>query len=390
MKIGMLTSSVSRSAGGIYDAMRWLARSLHTPPERTVDIFGLRDDYSDKDFEGWGGLPAKVFDIKGPRAFGYAPLMVNSLISSHLDLVHLHGLWMYPSIACMQWSLKTSRPYIISPHGMLDSWALNNSQWKKTIANTLYEGRNLKGAACLQAGSMSEYKAIRDAGLSNPVCVLPNGIHLPDDTTYYAAPPWDGLFSGNSKVMLYLGRLHPKKGLDNLFHAWCKATKHQTNDDWKLVIAGVGTTEYENELKNLCNTLALSSVYFIGPQYHEAKNAAYRSAAAFILPSFSEGLPMVILDAWSFGLPVLMTPQCNLSVGFEARAALHIEPEIESISQGLGTLFSISDKERLALGERGRLLAKEHFSWDMIAAQMQAVYTWMLGKGDKPHCVITD
>lgn len=391
MKIGMLTSSMSRRAGGIYEAMRWLARSLHVQPERTVEIFGLRDNDTSADLVGWGSLATHAFDIKGPQAFGYAPNLTKALIHSDLDLLHLHGLWMYPSIACMHWARSTSRPYIITPHGMLDSWALKNSQWKKTLSKMLYEDRNLRDASCLQAGSIAEYQAIREAGLNNPICILPNGIHLPDQAAEIPSPPWTGLIADKSKTLLYLGRLHPKKGLNNLLYAWQIATQKTNRDDWNLVIAGVGSLEYECELKNICSQLDLSSsVYFVGPQYHEAKLASYGAASAFILPSFSEGMPMVVLDAWSYGLPVLMTPQCNLSFAFDAHAALQIEPEIESIAQGLGLLFSMPDNERLALGARGRLLAKEHFCWDTIATQMQAVYTWMLDKGDKPQCVITD
>jgi poly(glycerol-phosphate) alpha-glucosyltransferase len=130
------------------------------------------------------------------------------------------------------------------------------------------------------------------------------------------------------------------------------------------------------------------SVHFLGPQFGELKAACFQAAAAFILPSVSEGLPMTVLEAWAHGLPVLMTPQCNLPYGFQAGAALRIEPEAASIAEGLGLLFQMSDSERSGMGARGLALVKERYHWPTVAAQMVAVYTWVLGAGPAPDCLL--
>lgn len=392
MKVGFATSFVSRLAGGMYDALRFLAQALHAPPRRTVQVFGISDPQFDADRAGWGGVPAQAFAVKGPMAFGYAPQMPAALDAAGLDLLHLHGLWMYPSVATMGWGKRNRRPYIVSPHGMLDPWALRNSRPKKIIARTLYENRNLRGAAALQAGSESEYHAIRAAGFRNPVFILANGIHLPAPPPANDHPPWNGAVRRDAKVLLYLGRIHPKKGLTNLLHAWRDArSAAAAAGRWDLVIAGEGPPEYEAELRRLAESLSLTdSVHFVGPQYHEAKLACYRHSSAFILPSFSEGLPMVVLDAWSHALPVLMTPQCNLPVGFDAGAAVRVEPEVASITQGLVQVMTMPDDRRAALGQRGRALAGERFTWDAIAAEMSGVYEWALGRGDRPAIVRID
>ena len=127
---------------------------------------------------------------------------------------------------------------------------------------------------------------------------------------------------------------------------------------------------------------------YVGPQFNAAKHASYHRADAFILPSFSEGLPMTVLEAWSYSLLVLMTPQCNLPEGFQADAALRIDPEPERIAQGLTALFAMPDHERTAMGERGRALVAQRFTWPHIAQQMLSVYRWVLGQGERPECVM--
>jgi poly(glycerol-phosphate) alpha-glucosyltransferase len=130
------------------------------------------------------------------------------------------------------------------------------------------------------------------------------------------------------------------------------------------------------------------SVVFLGPQFGEAKAACYRECDAFILPSLSEGLPMVVLEAWSHGKPVLMTPECNLPEGFAANAAIRIQPSVESITQGLRELFRAPHSALCTLGTNGRKLVARKFTWPKVAADMKSVYEWVLGGGPKPGCVV--
>jgi poly(glycerol-phosphate) alpha-glucosyltransferase len=98
---------------------------------------------------------------------------------------------------------------------------------------------------------------------------------------------------------------------------------------------------------------------------------------------------MAILEAWSYGLPVLMTPECNIPEGFEAEAALHVDPDPSSIARGVRQLSSMSQGERAAMGARGRALVEEQFTWPRVAEQMHGVYRWMLGEAGRPSCVRT-
>ena len=115
------------------------------------------------------------------------------------------------------------------------------------------------------------------------------------------------------------------------------------------------------------------------------KQAALSRADAFVLPSFSEGLPMAVLEAWSHRMPVLMTRECNLERGFEAAAALEVRPEAGSIAAGLRGLWSMSQQDLAAMGGRGRSLVEQHYTWQKIAAELRSVYAWFLGSGSKPE-----
>jgi poly(glycerol-phosphate) alpha-glucosyltransferase len=198
-------------------------------------------------------------------------------------------------------------------------------------------------------------------------------------------------------VLLYLGRLHPKKGLASLLTAWSRA--RASGKDWVLAIAGWNQNGHEAELKERATSLGLvwmdhtggnaeeASVRFLGPQFGGDKEACYRSCDAFILPSFSEGLPMAVLEAWIYAKPVLMTSECNLPEGFAAGAALRMEPEAGSIAEGLRGLFALSREGLEEMGRRGRALAGSRFAWRKLAIEMASVYEWMLGGGSRPSCV---
>jgi poly(glycerol-phosphate) alpha-glucosyltransferase len=131
-----------------------------------------------------------------------------------------------------------------------------------------------------------------------------------------------------------------------------------------------------------------SEIIFFGPAFGDDKKSLLSTADAFILPSFSEGLPMSVLEAWSYKLPVVMTPECNLPEGFAADAAIRIETGAESIALGLNSLFSMSASDLQAMGAKGRALVEERFTWKTIAAQMREVYDWMLGGGATPSSVV--
>jgi poly(glycerol-phosphate) alpha-glucosyltransferase len=383
MKTLCVMDWVSRTNGGIFEAERRLQQLLHTKMGIGVEVVGLRDAKTDADFPAWSPLVPTACAVRGPAALGYAPGLAPALERSGADLAYVAGLWKYPMMAAQRWSRAARKPLIIAPHGMLEPWAVRRSGVKKKAAGWFFQNAMLRDAACLRALCPPEVDSFRAYGLKNPVAVVPNGVDLPSLTE---APPRHPRFPDGRKVLLYLGRIHDKKGLAQLLAGWAQA--RDAAGDWSLAIAGWDQGGHEAELKLRAKELGLNdSVLFLGPQFGADKEACYASCDAFILPSFSEGLPMVVLEAWAYAKPVLMTMACNLPEGFAAGAALRIEPDAAAIGQGLRALFDMSRDDRRVMGGNGRALAERKFDWHKVAAQMAEVYAWVVGGGAKPGCV---
>lgn len=390
MKVCFVSSSISRFTGGLLTSLIPLVHNLKKTNGLQPEVLSLFENHSDIEIQAWKTIPLHLLPITGLKTFGFAYDMLSTMNILAPDLVHLHGLWTYPSIAVNRWAKRSKKPYVITPHGMLDKWALRNSAWKKKIAGFIYENKNLNSAACIHSLSATETMSIRQYGIKNPICQIPNGVDLPDTTSACVLPPWHSLIPKGKKILLYLGRIHPKKGLANMLLAWSHVRKKQTvlSNNWTLIVAGWDQGGHESELKRLAKELELfNDVLFIGPQFGKMKISCYRNANAFILPSFSEGFPMVVLEAWSHGLPVIMTTQCNISEGFEACAAIQIQPDVTDISRGMIQLIEMSANECALMGTRASTLVKERFAWKRIANEMKSVYEWILGGGTPPDSV---
>lgn len=398
-----LLESVSRANGGIFEAECALQRELFLGQEVQVDVVGLEDQDTARDASRWLPLKPRVVMTSGPGALGFSPDLLPAL-DPKTDLLYAATLWKYPSWAALKWAERSGKPMMVAPHGSLDPWALKNAAWKKRIAAALFKKRQLRKAACLRALCHSEAGAFRAYGLKNPIAIIPNGVELLEELKGERLKVKGE--SEGKKTLLFLGRIHPKKGLANLIRAFARSqgSRVEGREPWRLMIAGWDQGGHEAELMQLCKELGMrverrassgeyqqresAEVLFHGPAFGDEKKVLLRNADAFVLPSFSEGLPMAVLEAWAYGLPVVMTPECNLPEGFTSDAAIQIEAESESIAQGLNTLFSMSDADLRTMGAKGRSLVQERFTWQRVAAQMREVYDWMLGGGEVPACVL--
>jgi len=380
MKTVCVIDSISRANGGIFEAERKLQQGLHAQPDIGVEVLALRDAHTEADLPAWLPLQPRTLPVTGLVAFGYAAGFPSALEEINADLAYSVGLWKGPALAVLRWSRRAGKPYVVAPHGMLDPWAVRNSAAKKKIAAFLFQNTHLRRAACLRALCASEAESMRAYGLTNPIAIIPNGIDLPDETQ----PARPASFPADKKILLYLGRLHPKKGLVPLLGAWAKVERQ----DWLLAIAGWDQAGHQAELQQQATILGLAdSVRFLGPQFGADKNACFNACDAFILPSFSEGLPMVVLEAWAHAKPVLMTAACNLPEGFAHHAALRIDPTAESLAAGLREFIALQEGELLIMGEQGRALVGKRFVWPQVAGDMAAVYRWVLQGGPQPSCV---
>jgi poly(glycerol-phosphate) alpha-glucosyltransferase len=401
MKIVLVTAIVSRFAGGMFDAVRRMAQEIHSAGDE-VSVFGVEDATGDQDLPQWKPLRPQLFPCRGPRSFGYSPKLTGAIKAADPAVIDVHGIWHYTSIAVRDAGLTLRSPYVVHPHGMLDPWALGNSAWKKKLASVAFERSHLQNAACLRALNRSEADSMRAFGLKRPIAIVPFGIDCPAPSPpapHFAVPTGDlaealsgdRLFSSGRRLALFLGRIHPKKGLPNLLHAWSLAKRKSggdTGDDWGLAIAGWDQHGHEAELRRLVADLGLTAnVTFLGPQFGAAKDAWLRRCDAFILPSHSEGLPVAVLEAWSYVKPVVMTPASNLPEGFSSDAAIRIDPAPADIARGLDSLFSMTGANRTDMGRRGRRLVEEQYSWSRAAGEMRGIYQWLAANGPAPDCI---
>ena len=362
-----IVGGISGASGGVAFAVDDLASALAEKDDLSISVIATSDTGS---AVGKSSKPYNLVRLAsfGPNSFGYCPSLLSSILQLKPDVVHAHGIWMHLNSVVTKWHKLTGRNYILSPHGMLDSWAIKNSSFKKKIANLCFQRSNLVNSHFIHALNSSEANSIKSIVHDANIIELPNGVDISSNSTILKSPPWreDG-----KKVLLYLGRIHPKKNLANLIKAWLTLRPHE----WKLVVAGWGRSGYQDELSELANSMSCQGeIDFIGPQFDNEKLACFRNATAFILPSLSEGLPIAILEAWASNATVLMTPECNLEIGFQSNAAIRIGTSSEDIQKGILSMLNMSIEEHVEMGNAGRKLVEEAYSWTKIANEFSKIY----------------
>jgi poly(glycerol-phosphate) alpha-glucosyltransferase len=369
-------------SGGLFYSVRRLAQSLAERDGLQVGVIGLRDQWTDEDLGVWSPQRVRVLTAQGPARFGYAPEWKRILSEADAQICHTQYVWAYPSAAVQRWGQTTGRPWVVSARGMLDSWAMSHSRWKKRLVWWLFERKHLSGAACLHALAESEAASMRRLGLSNPIAVIPNGVDAGP------IPARNREVAGENRL-LFLGRLHPKKNLGNLIRAWVRfRSAVPAGANWVLVIAGWDDGGHEEELQRLVEELgAGTSIRFAGPLHGSAKEQTLAGVQGFVLPSLSEGLPVAVLEAWAAGVPVLMTRECNLPEGFAAGAAMETGTDVESLAVSLERFAGLKEAERRAMGDRGHELVTGTFSWKAIAGRFADLYGSLAGDRELPGWV---
>jgi glycosyltransferase involved in cell wall biosynthesis len=295
------------------------------------------------------------------------------------DVIHNHGLWLMPNIYAGWAASRARTPLIVAPRGMLGRAALAFSRKKKVLFWHLLQGPAIRCAACYHATSRQEYEDIRTYGLTRPVAIVPNGIDLPQ--LHNARTTTDGA----ERVVLSLGRIHPKKGLDRLVRAWGKL--EASNPGWRLRIVGPTELGHDAELKALAATLHLSRVSIEPAIYGEQKLTAFREADFFVLPTLNENFAMTVAESLAAATPVISTrgaPWAGLEV---ERCGWWIEHGIEPLATALQEAMTLPRPELHAMGRRGRAWMERDFGWEAIASKMRAVYSWLAHKADRPESV---
>ncbi|MGF1571606.1 MAG: glycosyltransferase [Sumerlaeia bacterium] len=309
-------------------------------------------------------------------------------VSHHADLIHNHGLWMGPNFAARQAAQRRGLPYIISPRGMLNSWSLNHHSWKKKLAWSVYEKYNIRQADVIHATSDQEAEEIRKLKLGKPIATIPNGVDLPNDLPQANRNHLERLFPElkEKRWILFLSRIHEKKGIDDLLVAWARLEKQFP--DWHLIIAGSDFTNHSEKLQELTYQFRLGHrLTFTGPLADIRRSSALHFCDMIVLPSYSENFGLVVAEALAHKKPVITTTGTPWRVLVEKDCGWWIEKTPENLESTLKLALSLP-KERLeTMGENGFKLITDSYCWEPIGKQMASVYHWILKQGPKPSCI---
>jgi poly(glycerol-phosphate) alpha-glucosyltransferase len=387
LRLAVAAHGISRLQGGMFYSVRELWKAVQRRGA-AVSVHAIADQHSDEDAPTYSPLEWHLHPRVGPHRVGWSPALGRALMAEApgLDMISLHGAWIPIAAGVVRAHRRHRLPYVIHPQGMLDPWALANAKAKKAVARVLWQNEAFGRAFCLRALCQSELRSFRAYGIRQPVAVIPNGValdqveNLPPAGAFHARhPALDG-----RPFVLFIGRIHAKKGLAHFLEAWARVKPR----DLALVIAGFDEVGHQRELEAIVAAHGLErDVHFVGELRGEAKREALAAASWYALPSFSEGFPMAILEAAACGIPVLMTPQCNFPELTAAGGALEMEPTADSAAALLGRLGGVADTERAAMGAAARTFVRANYNWDVIGAQMLRVCEWMTGRAGQPEFV---
>jgi glycosyltransferase involved in cell wall biosynthesis len=295
-------------------------------------------------------------------------------------ILHDHGIWLPynhgVAAACRRFGI----PRVVSPHGMLEPWAWQYKAWKKGLAWSIFQHHDLETVQVLHATGNSEATNLRNFFPDIPIAMIPLGIDLPSHSTLQSTPS-----KKNKKTLLFLSRIHEKKGLLNLVEAWA----YLRPKNWELIIAGPNEREYQAIVERKIQELNLSeTISFPGEVIGEAKWQLYHEADLFVLPSFSENFGMVVAEALACETPVITTKGTPWSELEAYRCGWWINFGVMPLLEALQEAISLSDGELRAMGQRGRMLIEAKYSWEQTTKQMSEVYNWVLGQGEKPVSLV--
>lgn len=323
---------------------------------------------------------ARVFVNGGMRR----AWLVSHVTNNNIDIIHDHSLWRRYHIGVALAARQTGRPLVLSPRGTMLPWCLKHKRLKKQLGMTLYMRRVLEQVALFHATSEEEVESLRSAGFRQPIALIANGTVLPD-----LELPLVSSESGvdGDRTALFLSRINPKKGLLMLVEAWGRLRPQ----GWKLRIVGPDEDNYRCKVVEAIDREGLSDLITLRDAVdHREKWMLYRAADLFVLPTHSENFGIVVGEALAAGTPVVTTKGAPWAELETMQCGWWVDISVDGLFHALQEATALPKDELRLMGERGRRLIEERYSWPVIGRDMLAAYEWLLGKREKPNTVILD
>lgn len=293
--------------------------------------------------------------------------------ASQYDIVHTHNRFA-PLILTAEWICRHHKvPYVITPHGMLEPWALSYKARKKRLYYDLMEKPSIQDARAIHVLNETEACNIQKLGFSQ-TAVIPNGIHrsefdsLPDPEVFFQEFPR----TRDKVLILFLGRIDPKKGLDLLATAFGQA--YQKFSHAHLIVAGPDSIGFLSTARDYFSEAGcLEAVTFTGMLTGEVKRSALAAASLYVAPSYSEGFSMSVLEGMASGLCCILTKGCNFPEVADAQVARVVDIDADAIANAL--MQSLSDLQQAkAMGDRAREFIFQNYTWEHAARKLGKVY----------------
>lgn len=381
MKVLQTIPGLSASHGGITTCTYDLLCALH----RKVDFVDLlATETSDNIGQGEAWIIAVPDDCKTP--YSYSSLIKQRLQESDYDIYHTNGLWQYVNHETCVIARSKGKPYVVTPHGMLYPDALRRSYWKKWPMLKLGFEKDIKAADCIHVTCMPEKDYVRAFGYKGPIAIIPNMAKLPTYLEEIRPQKATSLGSKLPRKFGYLGRLHPRKKVENLLYGMALLGKV----DAELVIMGKGDDAYEQFLRNEAKRLNLTNVVFKGFVSSRKKYEELANLSCLFVPSDFENFGMIITEALSVGTPVMAslgTPWEELNT---YGCGWWLDRTPECVAQVMREVLAKSSEDLYEMGQKGIRLVQEKYSEEIVAIKMLDLYRWLNNEISKPNFVYED
>lgn len=389
MKILHVIASLAPRYGGPSKACLEMARATaargHEVTIFTTDLDGPgRLDVPTDRPVSQDGVTIRYFPVQAPRFWRFSLPMARALATQVQDynVVHIHSLYLFHGAAAGHYCRRYGVPYLIRPHGTLDPYMYRRHRLRKGVLEWLFERRNLAGAAGLHFTTEEESRLAAPYSCGAPGVVIPHGLDLADYERLPAPGTLAALYpeTAGKPIVLFLGRINFKKGLDILAKAFGELARQR--EDVHMVIAGPDDDGYAEQVRAwLAAEGVLGRTTFTGMLTGEAKLAALQAAAMFVLPSYSENFGLAVAEAMAVGVPVVISDKVNIWREIAAAEAGRIAPCHAGRFAAIMADLLADPAAARQLGDRGRALVRERYQWASAARALEEVYLTVAASG---------